>query len=566
MTATLTYSGHPAAALTKAIRARPGIVLPALLTIVFLVLGTVGHDPWKADEPYCMGIVHNMLQAGDWLVPHVGPDPFLEKPPLVFWTAALSARMLTGTLPFVDAARLVIVVWMMITASALGWAATLMFGEPRRWPAVMLLFGTIGMWQHGHKLIPDVGQLTGATVALAALVAFAAGRISARTSGLLAGTGVGVAFLSKGLLIPGVFGVLAAMLPLCAREFRTRTWVQLLGWATVAALPWLIIWPALLYQRSPALFLNWLWDNNFDRFLGIDHHGEEHPSRTSDLARLLALSFPAGAIAIVALWQGFRRRHNPRDAARAAKVVVAIYALVLVFTLEVSASLREVYFLPVYPALALLAAGLDWPRRMAPRMVTGAILLFGVLGALVVATWALLMLGHADWLPAFVGRWLPLDYVLPLDGGWVLVALGLYATWLWAVRSRLALGPIGIWFAGATLVWGLANSLLLPWLDTTKTYRNTFKELSRVLAPEEQCVTTIGFGESERAMLQYFTGRMPYERNGPVENLDCGVAVLMLKDGKSERGIVQPTWTRFWDGSRSGEEDRRFVAYRQGRG
>ena len=38
-----------------------------------------------------------MLASGDWLVPRVGSDPYLRKPPLLNWAIALSCKLSGGT-------------------------------------------------------------------------------------------------------------------------------------------------------------------------------------------------------------------------------------------------------------------------------------------------------------------------------------------------------------------------------------------------------------------------------------------------------------------------------------
>lgn len=533
-------------------------LLALALTTIFLMLGIIGRDPWKADEPYSVGIVLNMLRGGDWLIPHVGADPFLEKPPLMFWSAALTARLFGGILSTVDAARLAVVGWMVLTVLAIAWAARSMYGRQRGWLAVMLALGAIGIWQHSHKLIPDISQLAGATLALAAVVRFSAGGASARLAGLVAGTGVGVAFLSKGLLIPGVFALLAVLFPLCRRDFRTRSWLAMIGWAAAAALPWLVIWPALLYHASRALFIEWLWDNNIDRFLGMHHHGEAHANRALSLVSLIGLAFPASVLAGLALAQRYRRRRaQPWPAPT---VAVLIYALTLVGCLEISASFREVYFLPAYPALALLGAELEWSPRPAAWFRNAAMGLFGVLGVLLIATWALLLAGKGEQLPSFVGKWLPLDYVLPFRPVWLIVAAAVAGVCLLAVSWRRQLGPAGVWFAGATLVWGLCNTLLLPWLDVAKSYRYAFNALARALPADTRCVTAIGFGESERAMFQHFTGRIAYAQH-QVPEPDCGVTVVMAGGTNGAPAALEHRGRLLWAGSRLGERNRRFFAY-----
>jgi len=536
--------------------------LALLLITLFLVLGSVGRDPWKADEPYCVGIVHNILQTGDWLVPHVAATPFVEKPPLMYWSAALTASLFDRLLAFADAARLAAIAWMALTIGAVASAARAMYKGRRAWLAILLTLGTVGMWQHSHKLVPDVSQLAGATVALAAVVHFLSRRASPLRSGALAGTGVGIAFLSKGLLIPGIYGVLALMFPLLRRDCRTRDWLALIGWAAAAALPWLIVWPMLLYHRAPDLFFNWLWDNNIDRFLGIHHHGEEHPNRFFDLLTLAGLSFPTGALAGLALWQRYRRHRETGGPWPATTVAVVLLALTTIVTLEISASLREVYFLPIYPAFALLAAGLEWSPQWSAQFRNVGSWVFGCVLVPLVATWVVLVAGEGQRLPPVLGKWLPLDYVLPFQPLWLLVALIVVTVWLLVLRWRRQFGPVTVWFAGVTLVWGLGNSLLLPWFNVAKSYRQPFVELAQVLPADLSCVTTIGLGESERAMLQYFSGRIVYKRSATVRDTGCSVAVAMVEGPDPDPIIVEGAGPPFWSGSRPGDRNRRFFAYR----
>jgi 4-amino-4-deoxy-L-arabinose transferase-like glycosyltransferase len=537
-------------------------ILAAVLVGLFLVLGSIGRDPWKADEPYCMGIVHSILQTGDWLVPHVAASPFLEKPPLIYWSAALTASLFDGLLPFGDAARLVVIGWMALTLVGVSWAARSMYAGRHGWLAILLTLGAIGIWQHSHKLVPDVSQLAGATLTLAAVVHFVAVRTSPLKSGLVAGTGIGIAFLSKGLLIPGVYGVLAVLFPLCRRDFRSRDWLAMVGWAAIAALPWMVVWPALLYHRAPDLFVNWLWDNNFDRFLGIHHHGEGHPNRAFDLLTLAGLTFPTSALAALALWQRYRYHREVEEPWPATTVAVSLFALTLIGTLEISASLREVYFLPIYPAIVLLAAGLAWSPRRTGQFRRAVFWVFGSILILIATTWVLLVAGKGEHLPTAIGRWLPLDYVLPFQWPWVAMATIVVAAWLLSLRWRGQLGPITVWFAGATLAWGLGHTLLLPWFDIAKTYRQTFTELAQALPENTRCVRTIGLGESERAMLQYFSGRMPYEVGAMPQNADCNVAVVMVEGPSLRPAPIKGVGMPFWNGSRWGDRNRRFIAYK----
>ncbi|MDP2132751.1 MAG: hypothetical protein Q8J99_04005, partial [Sulfuritalea sp.] len=76
-----------------------------LLCTVWLLAGTVGHDPWKTDDALHLGVAYGM-NGGDWLVPRIAGDPWLTSPPLYHWVAALSGKLLGWLLPWHDAARL----------------------------------------------------------------------------------------------------------------------------------------------------------------------------------------------------------------------------------------------------------------------------------------------------------------------------------------------------------------------------------------------------------------------------------------------------------------------------
>src|SRR5438132_1415126 len=147
----------------------------------WVLFGLAGHDPWKPDEAYTFGLVYHILQTGDWVVPTLGGEPFMEKPPLFFVTAALFAKAFGGLLPPHDAARL---------ASGFYAALTLWFtwlAAGRRIAAPLLLAGCLGYVVHAHQLITDNALMAGIALALYGLT---------RANGLLLGTGAGIAFLS----------------------------------------------------------------------------------------------------------------------------------------------------------------------------------------------------------------------------------------------------------------------------------------------------------------------------------------------------------------------------------
>ena len=77
-----------------------------LLCGAWVVLGLVGHDPWKTEDATSFGIVYEMLKGSDLLTPNLAGEPFVDRPPLVYALAAVTGKLASGILTAHDAARL----------------------------------------------------------------------------------------------------------------------------------------------------------------------------------------------------------------------------------------------------------------------------------------------------------------------------------------------------------------------------------------------------------------------------------------------------------------------------
>ena len=197
--------------------------------------------------------------------------------------------------------------------------------------------------------------------------------------------------MSKGLLAPGCFGVLVTLLPLLSPRWRTRSYVQSLVVAFLAGLPWLVIWPLMLYQRSPDLFLVWLGDNNLGRFLGWNNLGPAS-SPFGLLRTVVWAALPAWPLALSAVWSA-RRDVTSRPELL---LPLGLFAVILL-TLSVSRQGRDLYALPMLVPLSLLAVpGLLALKGISLRATSAfAMAFFLVLGVVVWFYWAALELSVA---------------------------------------------------------------------------------------------------------------------------------------------------------------------------
>lgn len=604
------------------------------LLCAYSVAGVFGRFPWKADEPYSFGISWQMLERHAWLVPQVADLPFVEKPPLVYWLGAAAAQALPMIAPH-ESVRVGVLVLVALAAGGLFAAARSLHAEARRFAqrvlrvphadraatvvavdaarpeaarrdrervdaqtygllALALAAGTVGLSEHVHKLTADLGQFAGAVIAVLGLVDIgcasasdaARSRWSGVRAGALLGTGAGCAFMSKGLLMPGVLAAtVACCLPIPA--YRSRRAATAFAVAVACALPWLLIWPWLLRNASHDLFDEWLWTQNFGRFLGRVALGGNHVPLARKMLSLAAMSFPAVLLCAATLRSGvaaMRTRPNApawraaRDAP--AHLCVAIYLAVSVVVLGVSASFRDVYVLPALPAVILLGlpavavARADASDAARQAAIAG----FGVAAALIVAAWIALIatgdLALPVWLHDRIGGVLPLPFRLAFHWPAAVLCVVAIVAWWRVVRVDSLRSVTLAWCAGFAMLWSVAFSLLLPWIDAARSYRSVFLDVAPVIASAPGCVATLDLGESELAMFDYVTGlhaRRSFRGHSGVGDASrpnpaaFGCRWLLELSNRS----LRPTrpdparWEEAWTGSRPADADERFVLYRQ---
>jgi 4-amino-4-deoxy-L-arabinose transferase-like glycosyltransferase len=526
------------------------------LCAAYLLPGIIGHDPWKPDEGYIFGSIEEMMRSGDWVVPHVGGEPFMEKPPLFHFVAVLTVSLTSPWLPIHDGARLAAVVFMALTLVGVAAASRLAWGAGHGRTAILLCLSCIGLLDPAHMILPDLPQMAGAALALAGLCAQARDR---RWSGLLFGTGVGISFLGKGLLVPGILGMTVIVLMLGFKSWRNAGMLRFLLHALIGSAPWLLIWPTALYLRSPELFGQWFWDNNIGRFLGYSVSYLGAANEPGLFWRSIPwFLFPAWLFAAMAL------KAVGRDSLRQPAVQIGgVFLLVAALVLSQSASLRTVYLLPLIPAVALIGS----------RVMSGAspwfdrgLTAFGIVIAVVAliffwSVWVtLVMEGTAPAWASRLQKWLPLRYPLPVQP-WAIAAaslLSLFAVATIATTAGKNGSGLRIWVTALALAWGLLATLWLPWVDAAKSYRQVFQSLAAAMPRQDACVASRSLGESERAMLDYFIGRQT--RREEVADIRACSALLVQSRGGLVAAPGEP-WTLAWSGARPGETQESFQFY-----
>ena len=513
----------------------------ALLVVAWLAAGLFGRDPWKPDEAYSFGLVLHILQSGDWVVPTLAGEPFMEKPPLFFLTAALFARLFGGFVPLHDAARLAAGFYSSLTLLFVWLGARRLYGREQALAAVLVLMGCVGYFHTAHLLVTDNALIAGIAVALYGLAA---------QRGVALGTGTGIAFLAKGLIGPGMIGLTALAL-LALPAWRSRAYARMLALAALAFAPWALIWPWALYQRSPELFHDWLIVNNFGRFTGSADLGPEH-DHLMYLKILPWFALPALPLAAWAAWRALRER-DPRA------VVPLVTSGVMLAVLSVACNERYVYALPLLVPLSIAAgAGIvDAPRWLGRGLLWLAAGLGLVASLALWAGWGALL---ADWpapLAATLRAFRP-GFHPSVEPTLLILALVATLGGVLAVRAiRRAARPAPLaWAASATLAWTLFFTLWLPYQDYGNSYRALAADIKEHLPNGAYCIANRALGEPQRAMLEYFGGILTLPETAPGARY-C--SLLLVQQGYGEdipRHAAQ--WTPVWSGARPGDSAERF--------
>lgn len=544
------------------------ILLFCCFMAIYLIPGIYGHTPWKQDENYSFGIIQTMYETGNLLVPTNAGEPFMEKPPLYYWTATLTAHLLHGLLPLHDAARTASLFYSVINfcffillAKRVLQRSTL--SDPQIWLAFALYISAPGILRHSHDMFTDVALMAGTTMALYGLVGLIIQqqRIS---SAIWLSLGTVITMLSKGVFIPGLIWITLLLSPLFFTACRTKQFWYPVLWAALGAAVLIIPWPIALYWQHPSLFIVWFWENNIGRFLGfsVGHLGARaHFSRIPEAIALFA--FPSGLLACF-----YFLRHPLQRLRDTHEFALSLFAVLGIILLQISSSSRALYLLPFIAPMAILAS------RLFLTFTSGVSIFIrrfaAVLWSVVIALIWVLYLGKMfypqhPWFEK-IGRSLPSSYTLTLSLLPLLFALALTLLWLYRQKIIRTLNPpiqaALTWGIGITVAWGVIFTLLVGWIDYTKGYQGVFLDLKQQLAGQylpSDCMASYEIDESEAPMLYYYTNIMHHRQHDFSKPEHCRWLIILAHNTVPE---APPGMALFWKASRPGETKNTLIVYK----
>jgi 4-amino-4-deoxy-L-arabinose transferase-like glycosyltransferase len=363
------------------------LILVTLYLCYFHNLGAIGFI--GPDEPRYAWIARDMAESGDWITPRLYGKPWFEKPPLYYWSAALSFKLFGVS---ETTARLPNAFYALLATLSLAWLAWRIYGlETARW-LLLLLPTTVAMISFSHAAATDMpfaSMLTLALLFAARLLGLDSSPvIGLAVNGLREGTAsavptspkttvltpevsesaaihpaaflpalffgffLGLAVLAKGpaaIILSGGGVLLWAVFTKRWRDaFRCLHPLAIASFC-LTALPWYI----LCARRNPDFFRIFIIEHNFKRFLTPEF---QHIQPFWYFLPVLLVAFlPWTPLLIWSVIVAARRFSRDDKLAHLSVLLLSFSFFCLVF-FSASKSKLPGYILPSIPALSLIIA------------------------------------------------------------------------------------------------------------------------------------------------------------------------------------------------------------------
>lgn len=533
----------------------PSPAVLALIALAFVLPGLL-HEPWKSIDVVNIAIAQEMLRAGDWLIPRLAGQPWLNDPPLYHWAALAFGAALGGLLPFHEGARLasglfvLLTVWLLYHA-ARAWAAP----EERAVDgaaAPLLLLGCVGLMVHAHEAAPELAALASLAGAFAALARTAQqpGNLRAALGGGAAfGAALGAAFLATHFIIPATVFAAVFLAHVICTEWRSRRAPLFLGAAALVATAIAACWLIVISLRAPGAPAAW-WAQALQLRGGFGENLRYYVVVASWFA------WPAWPLALWAVWSLRRRWREPRLFVPLAATVLGLLGISLV------GPTQTVNALALLVPLALLAVrGVSVLRRGAAAALDWfGVMAFGCFTALVWLGYVAMMFGVPAKISNNFLKTAP-GFIARFDAASLAVALVLAFAWLYFVSfsKPSATRSLVRWVAGVILLWGTFATLWLPWVDYQKSYQGVALQLRSKIPANTTCIAGKNLGDPQRAALDYHAGI----RTNEYDPRSPDACPLLLVQGHPSREFDGPgaNWKKVADVGRPGDKSERYRLY-----
>jgi 4-amino-4-deoxy-L-arabinose transferase-like glycosyltransferase len=433
-------------------------IIIAVLAVVCYVLffhalsgiGLVGPD-----EPRYAAVAREMLKTGDYITPRLYGTAWFEKPPLMYWLAAIGYKIFGVN---EAGARFPAAFGGTLTIFLIYWCGRKLWDRSVGFLAALVLASSIGFFAFARAASMDMPLTACLTLALVFfLVAFNDSGPQRRTWFCAFYAALGLGVLAKGpvaVLLPALS--LAGFLLLRGKWDDWKSWYPLgLSITAAVALPWFVLCTIANGWEFIQVFII---NQNFERFTSTVH-GHQRPFYFY-IPVLVLLTFPWTFLLISA----FRRRFGRNDH------ILLWWAIVPFVFFSLSQSKLPGYILPIVPSLALLVARelvqpASRPYKVAVFIEAGTMAFIGVAFG-------------------FYGTMLNVD---PHVSGTLIVTITFTMAGVLCVLA-LWLKPIFLAGFNVAVIVGLvitATSMVFPRFDITDTMRPWKPALAQIVADDQ---------------------------------------------------------------------------------